>query len=205
LVLTATGPSFCSGFHLGSLADGARAAQAGPQLFEQTVDALEALPVPTVCRLNGSVYGGATDLALACDVRVGVDTMVLRMPAVRLGLHYYPSGLRRFVTRLGVGAAKRLFMLAQDVPAAELLRIGYLDRCVPAAGLDAAVHEIVDALDRGAPLALRGMKASLDEIARGEYDLARLRERETLCAGSEDLREGQEAMAQKRTPRFQGR
>uniref|UniRef100_UPI002873EE10 enoyl-CoA hydratase/isomerase family protein n=1 Tax=Ideonella sp. A 288 TaxID=1962181 RepID=UPI002873EE10 len=205
LVLTATGASFCSGFHLGALGDGPQASTAGPHLFEQTVDALEALPLPTVCRLNGSVYGGATDLALACDFRLGVDSLSLRMPAVRLGLHYYPSGLRRYVSRLGLGAAKRLFLLAETVPADELLRIGYLDRSVPADRLDAEVQTVVDALRAGAPLALRGMKASLDEIARGEFHLATLRERVDRCAASDDLREGQAAMAEKRAPRFQGR
>jgi enoyl-CoA hydratase len=151
------------------------------------------------------VFGGATDLALACDFRVGVHGMVLRMPAARIGLHYYPSGLRRYVSRLGVSAAKRLFLLAETLPADELQRIGYLDRCVATEHLDAEVQQIVDALLAGAPLALRGMKTSLDEIARGDFDLARLREREAICAASEDLREGQAALAQKRKPDFRGR
>lgn len=59
--------------------------------------------------------------------------------------------------------------------------------------------------ENGMPLALRGMKTSLDEIARGEYDLLRLRAREATCAASEDLREGQAALAQKRPPVFSGR
>ncbi len=202
LVLTATGRSFCAGFHLGELDSDA---SAGPQRFEQTVDAIEALPMPTICRLNGSVFGGATDLALACDFRVGVDSMSLRMPAARLGLHYYPNGLRRYVSRLGLRAAKRLFLLAETVPADELLRIGYLDQVAPATELDARVQGLVDALRAGAPLAVNGMKRSLDEIARGEFDLAALRERELRCARSEDLREGQAAFAERRTPRFVGR
>ena len=205
LVLTATGPSFCSGFHLGALDESALSAGAGPRLFEQTVEALEALAVPTLCRLNGSVYGGAIDLTLACDFRIGIDTMSLRMPAARLGLHYYPSGLRRYVSRLGLAAAKRLFLLAETVPAGELLRIGYLDRLASAERLDAEVQGLVDALRAGAPLALRGMKTSLNEIARGEYDLAELRQREAQCAASDDLREGKAAQAQRREPRFQGR
>ena len=210
LVLTATGRSFCSGFHIGDF-DGANPAdaatnkhRAGPELFEQTVDALESLAVPTICRFNGSVYGGATDLALACDFRVGTSTMDLRMPAARLGLHYYPSGLRRYVSRLGLATAKRLFLLADSVPASELLALGYLDKLVAPDQLDAAVQTIADALAAGAPLALRGMKTSLNEIARGEFDLARLREREAVCAASLDLQEGKAAFAEKRLPNFTG-
>lgn len=202
LVLTGEGRAFCAGFHLGELGD---SAGAGSQAFERTVDVLEALPLPTIARLNGSVYGGATDLALACDFRIGVEGMELRMPAARLGLHYYPSGLQRYVTRLGIAAAKRLFLLGEAVDDRALAAIGYLDECVPAAALDAAVQRIVSALAAGAPLAVRGMKASLDEIAGGRADLARLRAREAACATSDDLREGLAAFAERRTPRFQGR
>jgi enoyl-CoA hydratase len=208
LVLTGAGRSFCSGFHIGDF-DGEPPAAgtttlAGPHLFEQTVDALEALAVPTICRFNGSVYGGATDLALACDFRVGSQGMVLRMPAARLGLHYYPSGLRRYVSRLGLATAKRLFLLAEEVPAEQLLALGYLDRLVAADRLDAEVRNIADALAAGAPLALRGMKASLNELARGEFHLSTLREREARCATSADLAEGKAAFADKRAPRFSG-
>ncbi len=205
LVLTGTGTSFCSGFHLGSLNESPRASSTGPQLFEQTVEALEALPQPTVCRLNGGVYGGAIDLALACDFRVGVNTGAMRMPAVRLGLHYYPSGLRRYVSRLGLSAAKQLFMLAETLPAESMLRLGVLDRMTTAEDLDGAVQEIVEALCAGAPLAMRGMKASLNEIARGDADLPRLRQRELDCAASDDLKEGKAALDERRAPRFQGR
>ncbi len=205
LVITASGPVFCSGFHLGELEE-AHAASADPRLFEHTVDALEALPLPTVARLNGSVYGGATDLALACDFRIGVAGMELRMPAARLGLHYYASGLQRYVSRLGLQTAKRLFLLAQAVAADELLRIGYLDQLVAPADLDAATDELVQTLLLGAPLALQGMKVSLNDTARGDDGATgRIAERVAACAASEDLREGLAAWAARRAPRFQGR
>ncbi len=204
LVLTATGRAFCAGFNLQELQQ-AEAAANDPQLFEATVDALEALPVPTVARLNGSVYGGATDLALACDFRIGVAGMELRMPAARIGLHYYPAGLQRFVSRLGLQAAKRLFLLAEAVGSDELQRLGYLDQCVEAGELDRATEALAGALRAGAPLALQGMKQSLNDIARGDADPKRLRLREARCAVSEDLREGLDALAAGREPRFSGR
>ncbi len=206
LVLTGEGRAFCAGYHLGELGDPARrdADDAGPQAFERTVDALESLPLPSVARLNGSVYGGATDLALACDFRVGVTGMELRMPAARLGLHYYPGGLRRFVERLGPGAAKRLFLLGEAVDDRVLQATGYLDLLVGADELDAAVASIVRALAAGAPLALRGMKASIDELAGGRADPQALRQRVAACAASDDLREGLAAFAERRAPRFTG-
>jgi len=207
VVLTGRGRLFCAGFNIDELGEGpaAGAGTADPQLFERTVDALEALPVPTIARLNGGVFGGATDLALACDFRVGVAGMELRMPAARLGLHYYPSGLVRYVSRLGLPAAKRLFLLAETVPADELLRLGYLDALAAPEALDAEVERLAASLLAGAPLALQGMKLSLDEVARGELDLDRIRRREARCATSDDLREGLAAFAARREPRFNGR
>lgn len=205
LVLTGSGRVFSAGFDLGALVQTPEAAALGPQLFERTVDALEALELPTIARLNGSVYGGATDLALACDFRVGVRGMELRMPAARFGLHYYPGGLRRYVQRLGLGAAKRLFLLGEAVDGDALLRMGYLDTLVDPDALDEEIGALTSALAANAPLAVRGMKASLNEWAAGMPDLQRMAERIDQCAASDDLAEGLRALSERRTPAFRGR
>ena len=121
LVLTGTGRAFSAGYDLNSVADRATSAneqQSAGSAFEVVVNRLEDLGVPTICRLNGGVYGGSTDLALACDFRIGVDTAEMFMPAARLGLHYYKSGIERYVSRLGVDNAKKLFLTAQKIAAA---------------------------------------------------------------------------------------
>ena len=82
-------PVFCAGYHLGSFNE----QDNDPQLFERVANALAALRPITVCALNGSVYGGATDLMLACDLSVALTGTEFRMPATALGLHYYPGGL----------------------------------------------------------------------------------------------------------------
>src|SRR5215210_5804361 len=144
LVLTGTGRAFSSGYDLGSVAERATNAQeqTAGSAFEVIVNRLEDLGVPTICRLNGGVYGGSTDLALACDFRIGVDTAEMFMPAARLGLHYYTSGIRRYVSRLGADNAKKLFLTAQKIDAGEMLRIGYLTAVVPAESLDAEVDRL---------------------------------------------------------------
>ena len=206
VVLRAEGRVFCAGAHLGEFGDEPDDGLSVPQLFEQTVDAWARVPVPVVCRLQGGVYGGATDLALACDFRIGVRGMELRMPAARIGLHYYPTGLLRYTSRLGLAAAKRLFLLAQTVPAERLLELGFLDELADdATDLDRHVDAVVQALSHGAPLAMRGMKLSLNECAEAGVNLADMREREARCAASDDLREGLAAVREKRTPRFEGR
>ena len=141
LVLTGTGRAFSAGYDLGSIAERAGSAaeeQTAGSAFEIVVNRLEDLAIPTICRLNGGVYGGSTDLALACDFRIGVYSCEMFMPAARLGLHYYKSGIKRYVSRLGVDNAKKLFLTAQTIGAAEMLRIGYLTAMVPAEAFEPA-------------------------------------------------------------------
>jgi enoyl-CoA hydratase len=209
LVLTGTGKSFSSGYHIGALlerhATKRDGAEPGSDSFERTVDRLEALRVPTIAALNGGVYGGSTDLALACDFRIGVDGMRLLMPAARLGIVYYPSGIERYVARLGVAAAKRLFLTAQPIDTQEMLRIGYLDECVPAEELMARVDVLAATLAANAPLALAGLKRAINEIAAGRLDRAAHAAARSRCAASEDHAEALKAWSEKRTPAFRGR
>jgi enoyl-CoA hydratase/carnithine racemase len=163
------------------------------------------LRVPTIAALNGGVYGGATDLALACDFRIGVTGMRLLMPAARLGIVYYPSGIRRYVTRLGVAAAKKLFMTARPIDADEMLGIGYLDEIVAPEDLMTRVEALAATLAANAPLAVAGLKRAINEAAAGALDRDALAAVRDLCSHSEDHAEGVRAWAEKRPPIFKAR
>lgn len=177
LVLTGTGATFCAGYDLRTLATGeagvdTRKSAQDLHEFEQLVDSLERCRVPTICGLNGPVYGGGADLALACDFRIGIATTRIVIPASQLGVHYYHGGLRRFVTRLGLGAAKRLLLLSQPLDATEMLRIGFLDEIVPTAeALQQRIDEIADTLATApVPAVFVGMKRALNRLAQGDMD-----------------------------------
>ena len=205
LVLTGTGRAFSAGYDLNSVAERATSAieqKSAGSAFEVVVNRLEDLGVPSICRINGGVYGGATDLALACDFRIGVDSCEMFMPAARLGLHYYKSGIARYVSRLGVDNAKKLFLTAQKIEASEMLRIGYLTAMAPAEALDQEVDKLATILAGNAPVAMRGMKRTINEIARGtlDEDAADQRHRDSMRGA--EIKEGIKAFAEKRPPRF---
>lgn len=177
LVLTSSGRTFCAGYDLVSLAAGESRANGqksrhGVHAFADFINRLEICRVPTICGLNGPAYGGGCDLALACDFRLGVRTATMAIPASRLGVHYYHGGLRRLVTRLGLGASKRLLLLGQPIDADDMLRIGFLDEVVTSSeALQERIDVLADLL-AGAPVpdVLCGMKRDLNRIANGDMD-----------------------------------
>jgi enoyl-CoA hydratase/carnithine racemase len=205
MVLTGTGRAFSAGYDLNSVAERATSAneeRSAGSAFEVIVNRLEDLALPTICRLNGGVYGGSTDLALACDFRIGVDTCEMFMPAARLGLHYYKSGIRRYVSRLGADNARKLFLTAQKIDAPEMLRIGYLTAMVPREALDEEVGRLAGILAGNAPVAMRGMKRAINEFARGKLDedAADARARDSMRGA--EIKEGIRAFSEKRPPKF---
>jgi enoyl-CoA hydratase len=205
LVLTGTGRAFSAGYDLNSVAERSTSAPEGQtagSAFEVVANRLEDLSMPTICRLNGGVYGGSTDLALACDFRIGVDSAEMFMPAARLGLHYYTSGIKRYVSRLGPDNARKLFLTAQKIEAPEMLRIGYLTAVVPAESLDEEVDRLASILAGNAPAAMRGMKRAINEFSRGQLDEAASDQRARDSMRGAEIKEGIKAFAEKRPPRF---
>jgi enoyl-CoA hydratase len=207
LIITGTGKSFSSGFHIGALSEDESGNKANydPNAFERMVDALENLSIPTIAAMNGGVYGGATDLALACDFRIGVEGMRMFMPAARLGIIYYESGLRRYVSRLGLNNAKRLFMTAEPVEDDGMLAMGYLDEIVPREELQSRVDTLANQIASNAPIAVSGMKQGLNAIAHGTFDREAHDANRSRAGDSADHKEGLKAWAEKRKPNFEGR
>ena len=193
-------PVFSAGYNVGGFDNDPKA----PLFFEKIPEALERLRPVTICALNGSVYGGATDLVLACDFIVAQQGLSWRMPACALGLHYYPSGLRRYVNRFGLQTSKRAFLLGQSMPFEALDKLGLFEALVEANVFEDALQHIVTTLSGMSPLALEATKKSLNEIAAGLYSEPALTERSHQSVHSLDFVEGRAAFAERRAPRFTG-
>src|SRR6185312_10927241 len=112
---------------------------------QQVLDHLEALPCPTVAAIQGFALGGGLELALACRYRVAVrdERLALGLPEVQLGIHPGFGGTVRSVRLLGVRAAMEMMLTGKSVRADKALRLGLVDRLVPADQLRAAAREIL--------------------------------------------------------------
>lgn len=202
LRFASTGKYFCSGYDISALGG---AADEGAVSFGDVMDAIENARPVTIAAIQGGVYGGATDLCLACDFRVGVPECDMFMPAARLGLHFYRGGLERYVSRLGLNAAKRLFLTAERIDAPTMLQLGFLTEFVSANALPARVEALSATLAGMAPIALLGMKQHLNAISRGALDIGALQRDMQRSEMSEDIREGAAAWKEKRPPVFKGK
>lgn len=195
------GKYFCSGYDISSLA-----AEDAPSslYFGETIDMIEMARPVTIAAVHGGAYGGGTDLALACDFRIGSQNANMFMPAARLGLSFYPGGMSRYISRLGLNQAKRLFLTAEKIDADEMLRIGFLTEQVEAGQLTARVDELSRQLAGMAPIALRGIKRHLNLIARGQVNVEEITQEVLRSEASNDIAEGALAWKQKRPPVFNG-
>jgi enoyl-CoA hydratase/carnithine racemase len=170
--------TFSSGFTLGAIR------KRLDRSFEALLDAIEQFPLPTIAVLHGGVYGGATDLALCCDWRIGVRGTRMFMPAARFGLHYYPGGLRRYVAALGLSQAKRVFLTGQTLNADEMLRIGFLTELVAPGRLETTLATTLAAIAQCDPGVVGSMKRQLNAIAAGDRVRARSRTAYETSLGS---------------------
>jgi enoyl-CoA hydratase/carnithine racemase len=201
LRFVAQGKYFCSGYDISSLA---RDDAPSSLFFGATVDMVEAARPVTIAAVHGGVYGGGTDLCLACDFRIGTGQANMFMPATRLGLHFYPGGMMRYVSRLGLDNAKRLFLTAERLEAQEMLRIGFLTELVSPDQLEARLDALTQQLADMAPIPLTGVKKHLNLIARGQLDVAEIEDGVRRSERSRDIAEGAQAWKEKRAPHFTG-
>jgi enoyl-CoA hydratase/carnithine racemase len=202
LIVTGTGnKTFCAGASLQELSGG----QIGDDAFQKMTGQLADLSIPTICAINGDVFGGGVELAVSCDFRIGVEGSRMRVPAAAIGLCYPLSGIQRFVACLGVHTTKRILVAAEEFPAAAMLQVGFLDHLVEPRNLENFVQDYAQHIAGLAPLSVRAMKRILREAAVVSVDQELANSLVAECLESRDLQEGFAAKREKRGPRFEGR
>lgn len=153
--------------------------------------------------LNGVAFGGGTELALCCDLRVIAPTAEMALTEVKLGIIPGAGGTQRLPRLVGQGVAKELILTGRRVPAAEAVALGLANRV----GTVGDAHTLARTICENAPIAVSAAKHAIDEGAHLDLDdaLALEQEKYALTLGTEDRLEGLKAFAEKRPPVYQGR
>ncbi len=198
IVLTGSGPVFCSG---ADLTESRQRPAAAPALFPQILQLIWDSAKPVVCRANGSARAGGIGLIAACDIAIAAESATFAFTEVRIGAApaiIAVTCLRRMLPRAG----SEYFLTGETFDAERAAQIGLLTAAVAEAELDAATGRYVSLLLRGAPGAVAATKAILREVpglpvADG---LARMAELSASRFASAEAQEGMAAFAEKRQP-----
>jgi methylglutaconyl-CoA hydratase len=206
VVLGAHGKAFCAGADLGWMQRMAGYTwdenHADAKALADMLWAIYRCPVPVIARVNGDCYGGGVGLAAVCDVVVAADEAAFCLSEAKLGL--LPGTVGPYVIRaIGEMAARRYFVTAERIPAAEAQRLGLVHAVSAVDELDATVQGFVDAVLQNGPQAVRACKRLVQDFASRDID-ATLRDdsarRIADIRASDEGREGVQAFLQKRSP-----
>lgn len=205
-ILTGTGTVFAAGADLREIG----AASAGENLaynrrLRAAVDAVAAIPAPTIAAVNGHAIGGGLELACACTLRLAAAGAKLGLPEARLGIIPATGGLARLPRLIGPSAAARLALTGDLLTAVEAEKLGLLT-AVPAGRLEEEARSLARRIAAAAPLSTR---AIADALRRdGELTIAEANERTearlATVLASADRREGARAFLERREPEFTG-
>ncbi len=209
VIVTGAGDkSFVAGADINELAvqtptSGREHARSGQHVF----DLVENLGKPVIAAINGYALGGGCELAMACTLRLAADTARLGQPEISLGLIPGYAGTQRLRRLVGAGKAMEMILTGAPITADEAMRIGLVNRVVPAADLMAEAGNLAAQLAKNAPVAMRYI---IDAVNRGaDMPFAEACQYEAglfgLVASTEDMREGTTAFLAKRKPTFRGR
>ncbi len=157
------GESFAVGADIGQMvrfgpADALAFAELGQSLFA----AMEECPKPIIGALNGITMGGGCDLALACDIRIASETLVIAHPGAKLGIITGFCGTQKLPRLVGKNMAREIFMTSEPYSAGEALRTGLVDRVCPSAGFWDNVTGFAERVAANGPAALALAKKAVN-------------------------------------------
>jgi enoyl-CoA hydratase/carnithine racemase len=209
IILTGAGnKAFIAGADISELAHAtAIDAERSSRFGQGVLDLIENLGKPVIAAVNGFALGGGCETAMACTIRIAVESAKFGQPEVALGLLPGGGGTQRLPRLVGKGRALQLILSGEMISAQEAYRIGLVNEIVPATDLITRAEAILNKIASNAPVAVKFSLEAVNkglETSQGEGLLLEA-SYFGLCAATEDKKEGTSAFLEKRAPQFHGR
>jgi methylmalonyl-CoA decarboxylase len=176
--------------------------------LENLLRAVQSYPGPVIAMVHGSVWGGACDLVMTCDLVTGDETSSFAITPAKLALPYNASGILHFINRLGLNIAKEMFFSADPIPAERAERVGILNHLVPSDKLLEFTMTLAKRMATRSSLAISVIKEQFNMLA-GAHPMSpdifeRIQGLRRQVYDSHDYAEGIRSFLEKREPMFKG-
>ena len=170
---------------------------------------VENYPAPIIAMIEGSVWGGACEVAFACDLVIAADDTTFAITPAKLGVPYNLSGLLTFMNAISLHIVKEMAFTGSPMKAVRAERLGMVNHIVSRQELQRHTYEIAKQIVRNSPLSIAVMKEELNLLANA-HDLSplmfeRIQSLRRVVYNSQDYQEGIRAFLEKRTPTFTGK
>jgi methylmalonyl-CoA decarboxylase len=176
--------------------------------LERLLRIIKTYPAPVIAMLHGSVWGGACELVIACDIVIADETVSFAITPAKLGVPYNAAGFLSFISRLPLTVVKEMFFTAEPIAAERALRVGIINHLVPSAELEERTYATARTIAKRSPAAIAAYKEAIRVLSEAvavnpdTYEYLHGLRREVYFG--HDYREGIAAFRERREPNFKG-
>jgi methylmalonyl-CoA decarboxylase len=177
--------------------------------LERGIRAIREFAAPVIAMIEGSVWGGACELAICCDVPIGAPNATFAITPARVGIPYNPAGILRLMNEVDVSIVKEMFFTAQPMKAERALEVGILNHLVPPEELEAFTWQMARTIGEMAPLSVSVIKEQMRLLSNARplspETFERIQGLRRRVYDSRDYAEGITSFLEKRKPVWEGR